>query len=286
MPVTSVLLSGSVGSYESGAKNFPADVRTVQELLTQASKKLHNPLFDPKGIDGKIARPGSRSATVAAIGAFQKHQVGMFNPDFRIDPNGRTWNKLVSVAGPLTKPPPFSGGIVTLTVTHGGNIPTGTKFKTPTKATVSGLYESTFSLSGSLNGTFRGSIYPDDMTVKGRVIDGTYPLHIGFHKGGGGPKQTAANLIVRTQGIRAGLLVNARNAVPVQSDNPSKKTSVGINVHNGFSNSRGSDGCLTLHPSDWPSFIELFLKAFPNIEDWHAVGVNTGKQIGSLVIRP
>jgi len=57
-------------------------------------------------------------------------------------------------------------------------------------------------------------------------------------------KQTAAELKVKTQGIRAGLLVNARNAVSVQSDDPKKTTSVGINVHNGFNSSRGSDGCL------------------------------------------
>jgi hypothetical protein len=170
-------------------------------------------------------------------------------------------------------------------VTHGGKIPTATKFKNPTTPTAGGLYESTFTLSGGLTGTFKGSIYPDDMTVKGRVLDGTYPLHIGFHKGGGKPKQTAADLVVRTEGIRAGLLVNARNSVPVQSDNASKTTSVGINVHNGFNNSRGSDGCLTLQPSDWSRFIQLFLDGFSNINDWHTVGANTGKKIGSLVIK-
>ena len=48
---------------------------------------------------------------------------------------------------------------------------------------------------------------------------------------------------------------------------------------------RGSDGCLTLKPSDWSSFIQLFLNAFPNIDDWHTLGNNTGKKIGSLVIK-
>ena len=123
------------------------------------------------------------------------------------------------------------------------------------------------------------------MTVKGRVVDGTYPLHIGFHKGGGAARQTAADLVVKTKGIRAGLLVNARNGVPVHSDDPGKTTSYGINVHNGFNSSRGSDGCLTLHPTDWARFIQLFLDAFPDIEDWHTLGNNTGKQIGSLVIK-
>jgi hypothetical protein len=277
-------ISRSVRSYESGAVNLPADVRTVQELLTQASKSLRSPALDPQGVDGKIARPGSQSSTVTAITNFQRQQVGMARPDQRIDVNGATWKKLVAVAA-VPKPPAAGTQLITLTATHGGKIPTGTKFKTATPATAGGLYESTFTLSGGLTGTFRGSIYPDDMTVKGRVIDGTYPLHIGFHKGGSAAKQTAADLVVRTQGIRAGLLVNARNGVPVQSDNPAKTTSYGINVHNGFGSSRGSDGCLTLHPSDWSGFIRAFLDAFPAIEDWHALGSNTGKKAGSLVIK-
>ncbi|HVK13854.1 MAG TPA: hypothetical protein VM597_34245 [Gemmataceae bacterium] len=280
-----VSITGSVGSYESGARNLPADIRTVQTLLTQAAKTLKVPAYDPNGVDGQIARPGSRSGTVKAIASFQRNYVGMSNPDQRIDVNGTTWKRLVAVgeSGPPVPPTPVKG-LITLTATHGGKIPTATKFKA-TPATAGGMYESTFTLSGGLSGTFRGSIYPDDMTVKGRVIDGTYPLHIGFHKGGSAAKQTAANLVVKTQDIRAGLLVNARNGVPVQSDNPSKTESFGINVHNGFNSARFSDGCLTLHPDDWARFIQLFLDAFPNIEDWHAVGTNTGKKVGSLVIK-
>lgn len=278
-------ISQSVGSYESGAKNVPSDVRLVQELLTQVARKLNVADFDPKGIDGKIARPGSLSNTVKAITNFQRQKVGLSMPDQRIDVNGKTWNTLVSLSGPVVPAPPAAPvQLITLTVAHGGKIPTKTKFKNATPATADGMYESTFTLSGGLTGTFRGSIYPDDMTVKGRVIDGTYPLHIGFHKGGGAAKQTATDLVVRTQGIRAGLLVNARNAVSVKSDDPNKTTSVGINVHNGFNSERGSDGCLTLHPDDWSRFIKLFLDAFPNIDDWHTIGNNTGKKIGSLVI--
>jgi hypothetical protein len=116
--------------------------------------------------------------------------------------------------------------------------------------------------------------------------DRPYPLHIGFHKGGKAARQSAADLVVRTEGIRAGLLVNARNSVPVKSNDPGKTTSVGINVHNGYSNSdRGSDGCLTLQPSEWSRFIQLFLDAFPEIGDWHTVGDNTGKKIGTLIIK-
>ena len=210
----------------------------------------------------------------------------MSRADSRIDVNGKTWNTLVSLAGSAATVPtrPVSG-LITLTVKHGGLIPTKTKFATSTPATVSGMYESTFTLSGGATGSFKGSIYPDDMTVKGRVVDGTYPLHIGFHKGGGAAKQKATDLVVRTQGIRAGLLVNARNGVPVQSDNASKTTSHGINVHNGFNSNRYSDGCLTLQPTDWSRFIQTFLDAFPNIADWHTIGNNTGKKIGSLIIQ-
>jgi hypothetical protein len=280
-------ISSSVGAYESGAVNRPEDVRTVQELLTSLSRKLNSPLYDPKGVDGKIARNGNLSGTVKAIAHFQKTQVGMLNPNKRIDVGGATWMKLQSLSGPVAIPRTIAPvtGLITLTVTHNNKIPTGTKFKNITPATASGLYESDFTLSGGLNGSFRGSVYPDDMTVKGRVVDGTYPLHIGFHKGGGGPKQTASDLVVKTRDIRAGLLVNARNPVNVQSDSPTKKTSVGINVHNGFNNARYSDGCLTLHPQDWQRFIQLFLDAFHSIDDWHTLGTNTGKQIGSLIIR-
>lgn len=279
-------ISASVGSYESGAKNLATDVRTVQELLTQAAKALRSPAFDPKGIDGQIARVASQSATVRAIANFQRQQVGMASPDHRVDVNGNTWRTLLAAAGPVApRPPARAIGLITLTVMHGGLIPTKTKFKVATPSTAGGMYESSFELSGGLTGSFQGSIYPDDMTVKGRLIDGTYPLHIGFHKGGGLARRTAADLVARTEGIRAGLLVNARNSVPVQSDDPGKTTSAGINVHNGFNSGRGSDGCLTLQPSDWARFIQLFLDAFPDIEDWHAVGDNTGKKVGSLVIK-
>jgi hypothetical protein len=282
-----VSITGSVGSYESGARNLPADIRTVQDLLTQAAKTLKVPAYDPNGVDGQIARPGSRSNTVKAITSFQRNYVGMSNPDQRIDVNGTTWKRLVAVGGngkPKTPTPP--AGLITLTAAHGGKIPTNTKFKKTTPPTAGGAYESTFTLSGGLSGSFRGSIYPDDMTIKGRVVDGTWPLHIGFHKGGTAAKQTAADLVVKFTGIRAGLLVNARSPVPILTDHPNNPTSEGINVHNGYSaSSRGSEGCLTLHPDDWSRFIQTFLDAFPDIDDWHTIGANTGKKIGSLVIK-
>ena len=279
-------ISGSVGSYESGAKNLSADVRTVQTLLTNAAKRLNTPTFDPLGIDGEIGRPGSRSNTVNAIINFQRQQVGMTAPDQRVDVNGTTWKKLVLAAGTGVGVSTTVLAAITLTVKHGGQIPMHTKFKETTPATVQSGYESTFTLSGGVNGTFCGSIFPNDMTKYGRLLDKEYPLHIGFHKGGGAAKCTANDLVVRTEGVRAGLLVNARSSVNVQSDDIYKTTSVGINVHNGYSTTnRGSEGCLTLQPSDWPAFIQLFLDGFPNIDDWHAMNTNTGKKIGTLVIK-
>jgi len=53
----SAVISDSVGRWEKNAQNLPADVETVQRLLEMAAQKLQAPQLDPKGIDGKIARP-------------------------------------------------------------------------------------------------------------------------------------------------------------------------------------------------------------------------------------
>jgi hypothetical protein len=278
-------ISGSVGSYQSGAKNLKADITTVQELLTTAAKKLGKAQYDAGGIDGLIHRVAERSGTVKAITKFQAEQVGMRHPDQRVDVGGKTWKKLVQVVG-STAPKKPTGSVI-LTVSHGGLVPTGTKrAKGESVGTYEGAYESSFLLSGGLTGSFRGSIWPNDMTVKGHLADGTYPLHLGFHHGGGAPKQTAKDLVVKTSGVRPGLLVNMRKSVSVVSDNAAKTTSQGVNVHNGLTDSkRSSDGCPNIMPSDWSRFMRLILDAFPNIADWHAEYKNTGKRIGSLIIR-
>jgi len=284
-----VRISGSVGSYQSGAKNNKADITTVQELLTAAAKKLRKPVLDPGGIDGRISRVAANSGTVKAITQFQRLQVGMARPDQRIDVDGKSWKKLVQVAGSLPpKKAPTLTGLVTLTVSHGGLVPSGTTRKSGEPVdTYDGAYESSFVLSGGLTGQFRGSIWPNNMTKKGHLVDGSYPIHIGFHKGGGKAKQKADNLVVKTSGIRAALLVNARNGVNVNSDTSSKTTSYGVNVHNGLGSAkRSSDGCPNMPPADWNRFIQLFLDAYPNISDWHTVGTNTGKKVGTLIVQP
>ena len=89
----SAQLSGSVGSWERGASNVAADVETVQRLLTAAADKLQAPAVDPKGVDGKIARPPATSNTVSAIEAFQNRFTS--SVDGCVQPGGQTWLALL-----------------------------------------------------------------------------------------------------------------------------------------------------------------------------------------------
>jgi hypothetical protein len=148
-------------------------------------------------------------------------------------------------------------------------------------------YESLVTVSGGLSGAFKASIYPDNMDIKGRIKDGTYDIYLGFHKPGT-PKQE--DLVVRINNFRAVLVVNANGSVPVISNNPGKITSAGIHIHNGYNHWTAavpmSEGCLILHPADWPNFIKLFLDAFPKLEDWSTDGTRLGKKIGTLRVTP
>jgi len=93
------VITGSVGRWEKGAGNLPADVKTVQSLLETAAQKLQAPDLDPNGVDGKIARNSAKSNTVAAIEAFQKRS--NISIDGLIEPGGQTWQALLQAAGPL-----------------------------------------------------------------------------------------------------------------------------------------------------------------------------------------
>jgi len=99
-PVASSKINGSVGQWEKGAVNTPADVSTVQRLLQTAAQKLNDPSLDPKGIDGKIAHVAANSRTVSAIQAFQTRSglevTGLIEPDHE------TWTKLLAAAGETT----------------------------------------------------------------------------------------------------------------------------------------------------------------------------------------
>jgi peptidoglycan hydrolase-like protein with peptidoglycan-binding domain len=95
----SAAISRSVGRWEKGAANLPADVETVQRLLQTAAQKLLAPQLDPKGIDGKIAQPPGKSNTVAAIEAFQS-RFGI-SIDGLIEPDDQTWQALLQAGSPV-----------------------------------------------------------------------------------------------------------------------------------------------------------------------------------------
>ena len=90
-------ISASVGRWENGAANQQSDVETVQRLLTTAAQKSHLPQLDPKGVDGKIARPPGKSNTVAAIEAFESFAT--LTVDGLISPGSSAWQALLKAAG-------------------------------------------------------------------------------------------------------------------------------------------------------------------------------------------
>ena len=261
------MITKSVGK---GGVNQPADVKTVQELINENLTRL--PAARRLDADGRLG-----PLTVAAIEEFQRKVVGLPHPDGRVDPGGRTWTALTQGVKP---PVPLSTYRVVFR--HGTEPPTD---QVADRKNVDDLYESAVTVTGANSGAFRASIYPDDLSVKGRIKDGTYDLYLGFHKRDGHAPPTTDDLEVRTQHFRAVLVVQKDHAVPVISDNPSKTTSSAIHVHNGFYHARESDGCLTLHPDDWSDFISLFLDAFPDLGDWTATGTFTGKKIGQLEVK-
>ena len=92
-----VVISNSVGRWEKNAGNLPADVETVQRLLQTAAQKLQAPQLDPKGIDGKIARPPKNSNTVNAIEAFQSRS--NISISGLVEPASQTWGALLQAGG-------------------------------------------------------------------------------------------------------------------------------------------------------------------------------------------
>src|SRR2546428_9779394 len=90
-------ISGSVGRWEKKARNLPPDVEVVQRLLKAAAQALQAPQLDPKGVDGKIARPPATSDTVTAIEAFQSRFTN--SVDGLIKPDSQTWHALLDAVG-------------------------------------------------------------------------------------------------------------------------------------------------------------------------------------------
>jgi len=92
-------ISGSVGRWEKGARNLPVDVKTAQRLLKAAAETLRAPEISPGTVDGKIARPPAKSATVKAIEAFQSRFTSAV--DGVIAPGSGTWGALLEAAAKL-----------------------------------------------------------------------------------------------------------------------------------------------------------------------------------------
>lgn len=95
----SLKISGSVGRWDKGARNLLEDVKTVQRLLKEAAKALQAPEISPGTVDGKIARPPAKSATVKAIEAFQSRFTSAV--DGIIAPGSGTWGALLEAAAKL-----------------------------------------------------------------------------------------------------------------------------------------------------------------------------------------
>ena len=95
-------ISRSVGRWEKGASNLQPDVEVVQRLLEAAAQALQAPELDPKGVDGKIARPPATSNTVTATEAFQSRFTS--SVDGLIKPDSQTWHALLDAAGELDQP--------------------------------------------------------------------------------------------------------------------------------------------------------------------------------------
>src|SRR5215217_9007306 len=90
-------LSGSVGRWEKRALNRRPDVEIAQRLLEATSQVLQAPELNPKGVDGKIARPPATSSTVNAIEAFQTRFTSSVDGVIKAD--SQSWHALLDAAG-------------------------------------------------------------------------------------------------------------------------------------------------------------------------------------------
>jgi hypothetical protein len=170
---------------------------------------------------------------------------------------------------------------------HSFTLPTGVAGRPCASSNATATrYESSVLVTGGLSGRFRGSVYPDNMDVKGRLLNGSYQIFLGFHTQG---VPTQDKLNVKINGFRPVLVINRGQPVPVLSNSPIKNHSAGIHIHNGYHHwSTGtpmSEGCLLLHPSDWSRFLGLFLDAFPSLSDWSTKGSRIGRKIGTVTVQ-
>lgn len=95
-------IGASVGK---GGVNELADVLVVQHLLNGWLSATRQELVPTTGVCGPL--------TIDAIKAFQSRVLGAASPDGRIDPGGRTWQKLAA-GTPAPTPAPRPGAPVSL----------------------------------------------------------------------------------------------------------------------------------------------------------------------------
>ena len=130
--------------------------------------------------------------------------------------------------------------------------------------------------------TFRGSSYPntingtdDGSTQYNTTKEGSWSYH---NRNGHTPVSTGVTV--------KGLNIDNDNdptkrTVPGTKPDGTDKTMTNVNVHSGCSNngnynSRGSQGCITLHPDDYENFMSYF--------DWSGTGGVRGNSEGTIHI--
>lgn len=84
--------TGIIKSVGKNGINTKDDVIFIQTALNKYAKKHANNTF-PLKVDGICG-----NKTIQAIFNFQKNHVGISVPDARIDPNGRSFQQLISIA--------------------------------------------------------------------------------------------------------------------------------------------------------------------------------------------
>ena len=131
---------------------------------------------------------------------------------------------------------------------------------------------------------------------KGRIKDGVYELQLGFHR-----RSNEKPLVPTDRDLRVKLMVDANErarylrpcfvvqrdgAVPViGSDDAKKVTSTYIHVHDGPTDRRSSEGCLTLPPTEYAQLISIFLDRYQSLEQWNQQMSYRGKSVAILEVR-
>jgi len=136
-------------------------------------------------------------------------------------------------------------------------------------------------VDGNIVGPYSGSSYPnsksntDNSTEWNTVNEGKHKYN---NKTGHTPRSTG----VTEKGLNIVNDKGEKKAPGTKPDGtPKEGDMTGVNVHTGKSdngnyNSRGSQGCITINPSDWNNFTQNF--------DWSGSKGVTGKSSGTIVI--